>query len=86
MVVFPEALERSGETIVKHRSYIVDGVLQNNAERGIAIVADIVRPYVVRTESGAPVRLRRGVGTASLGPFRGSAGHTDEEEWAGLPA
>jgi error-prone DNA polymerase len=81
VVVFPEALERSGEAIVRHRSYIVDGVLQNNPERGIAIVADIVRPYVVRTEHGTPVRLRRGVGTAPMGPFRGSAGHTDEEEW-----
>ncbi|MDO8915082.1 MAG: hypothetical protein Q7W16_03225, partial [Coriobacteriia bacterium] len=48
---------------------------------GIAIVADIVRPYVVRTESGQPVRLRRGVGTAPMGPFRGSAGHSDEDEW-----
>jgi error-prone DNA polymerase len=82
VVVFPEALQKSGETIVKHRSYIVDGVLQNNCERGIAIVADIVRPYVVRTASGTPVRLRRGVGTAPMGPFRGSAGHSDEDEWA----
>jgi error-prone DNA polymerase len=81
VVVFPEALERSGETIVKHRSYIVEGDLQNNAERGIAIVADVVKPYVVRTVSGTPVRLRRGVGTAPLGPFRGSAGHSDEDEW-----
>jgi error-prone DNA polymerase len=81
VVVFPEALDKSGETIVKHRSYIVDGVLQNNCERGIAIVADIVRPYVVRTTSGQPVRLRRGVGTAPMGPFRGTAGHSDEDEW-----
>jgi error-prone DNA polymerase len=81
VVVFPEALERSGEAIVKHRSYIVEGVLQNNPERGLAVVADIVRPYVVRTPSGTPVRLRRGVGTAPMGPFRGSAGHSDEEEW-----
>lgn len=81
VVVFPEALQRSGETIVKHRSYLVEGVLQNNCERGIAVVADIVRPYVVRTAAGAPVRLRRGVGTAPMGPFRGTAGHTDEEEW-----
>jgi DNA polymerase III alpha subunit len=81
VVVFPEALERSGETIVKHRSYIVEGVLQNNAERGIAIIADVVRPYVVKAPTGAPVRLRRGVGTASLGPFRGGAGHSDEDEW-----
>jgi error-prone DNA polymerase len=81
VVVFPEALQRSGEAIVKHRCYIVEGVLQNNAERGIAVVADVVRPYVVRAPGGAPVRLRRGVGTAPMGPFRGSAGHSDEEEW-----
>jgi error-prone DNA polymerase len=83
VVVFPEALQRSGETIVKHRSYLVEGVLQNNQERGIAVIADIVRPYVVRTSGGTPVRLRRGVGTAPMGPFRGSAGHSDEEEWEG---
>jgi len=81
VVVFPEALERSGEAIVKHRCYIVEGVLQNNVERGIAIVADVVRPYVVRAPGGDAVRLRRGVGTAPMGPFRGSAGHSDEEEW-----
>jgi error-prone DNA polymerase len=86
VVVFPEALERSGEAIVKHRSYIVDGVLQNNCERGIAVVADIVRPYVVRTASGTPVRLRRGVGTAPMGPFRGGAGHSDEDEWEAAQA
>jgi error-prone DNA polymerase len=81
VVVFPEALEKSGEAIVRHRCYVVEGVLQNNAERGITVIADIVRPYVVRTSSGTPVHLRRGVGTAPLGPSRGSAGHTDEEEW-----
>ena len=81
VVVFPEALQRSGETIVKHRCYIVEGVLQNNTERGIAVVADVVRPYVVRAPGGDAVRLRRAVGTAPMGPFRGSAGHTDEEEW-----
>ena len=81
VVVFPEALQRSGETIVKHRSYIVEGVLQNNQERGIAIVADVVRPYMVKTAAGAPVRLRRGVGTAPMGPFRGGAGHSEQEEW-----
>jgi DNA-directed DNA polymerase III PolC len=81
VVVFPEALQRSGEAIVKHRCYIVEGVLQNNVERGITVVADIVRPYAVRTATGAAVRLRRGVGTAAMGPFRGGAGHTDEEEW-----
>jgi hypothetical protein len=66
---------------VKHRCYIVEGVLQNNAERGITVVADIVRPDVVRAPGGTPVRLRRGVGTAPMGPFRWSAGHSDEEEW-----
>ena len=33
------------------------------------------------TVTGTPVRLRRGVGTAPMGPFRGTAGHSDEEEW-----
>jgi error-prone DNA polymerase len=81
VVVFPEALQRSGEAIVKHRCYIVEGVLQNNTERGVAVVADVVKPYVVRAPGGEAVRLRRGVGTAPMGPSRGSAGHSDEEEW-----
>jgi error-prone DNA polymerase len=70
VVVFSEALERVGETIVKHRSYLVDGILQNNAERGLAIVAEDVAPYVVRAERGGPVGLRRGVGLSPLGPTR----------------
>jgi error-prone DNA polymerase len=86
VVVFPEALQRSGETIVKHRCYIVDGVLQNNAERGLAIVADVVKPYRVRGHAGEAVTLRRGVGTAPMGPSRGSAGHADEDEWEAAPA
>ncbi len=86
VVVFSDALERSGETIVKHRCYIVDGVLQNNAERGLAIVAEDIAPYTVRSEHGEAVRLRRGVGAAPLGPLRGGAGHTDEEEWSAVEA
>jgi error-prone DNA polymerase len=78
VVVFSDALQRSGETIVKHRCYVVEGVVQNNCERGLAIVADIVRPYVVRTSGGEQVRLRRGVGAAPLGPFRGGAGQAEE--------
>jgi error-prone DNA polymerase len=79
VVVFSDALQRSGETIVKHRCYIVEGVVQNNCERGLAIVADVVRPYTVRTGGGEQVRLRRGVGAAPLGPFRGGAGQAEEE-------
>jgi DNA polymerase III alpha subunit len=74
VVVFEDALKRSGETIVKHRAYIVDGVLQNNCERGLAIVADIVRPYTVRTGQGDRVRLRRGVPSGPMGPGLGGAG------------
>jgi hypothetical protein len=57
----------------------VEGVVQNNCERGLAIVADVVRPYTVRTGGGEQVRLRRGVGAAPLGPFRGGAGQAEEE-------
>ena len=72
VIVFEDALKRCGETIVKHRCYLVEGTLQNNPERGLAIVARRVEPYVVaRERRGSPVRLRRGVGQASLGPFRG---------------
>jgi DNA polymerase-3 subunit alpha len=86
VVVFSDALERSGEAIVKHRAYIVDGVLQNNCERGLAIVADVVNPYVVRTESGANVRLRRGVPSGPMGPALGGAGAPEEESWEAAEA
>jgi hypothetical protein len=38
-----------------------------------------VRPYTVKTSGGEQVRLRRGVGAAPLGPFRGGAGQVEEE-------
>ena len=83
VVVFSDALARSGETIVKHRAYIVDGTLQNNCERGLAIVAHTVSPYVVRADVGGDrVRLRRGVPAGPMGPSLGGAGAPEEESWA----
>ncbi len=82
VVVFEDALNRVGDVIVKHRAYIVDGTLQNNCERGLAIVADDVRPYVVRTGTGSPVRLRRGVPSGPMGPALGGAGAPEEESWS----
>ncbi len=81
-VVFEDVLERTGDAIVKHRAYLIDGTLQNNPERGIAIVAEDVRPYVVRASDGAPVRLRRGVPSGPMGPAPGGAGAPEEESWA----
>ncbi len=81
VVVFEDALMRSGETIVKHRAYLVDGVLQNNYERGLAIVAETVSPYIVRGEAGDRVRLRRGVPAGPMGPALGGAGAPEEESW-----
>ena len=86
VVVFEDALERAGETIVKHRAYLVDGVLQNNCERGLAIVADEVKPYVVRTGSGQRVRLRRGVPAGPMGPALGGAGAPEHESWVAAEA
>ena len=37
VVLFSDTLARIGDTIVKNRAYVVDGTLQNNAERGIAV-------------------------------------------------
>jgi DNA polymerase III alpha subunit len=74
VVVFEDALERAGETIVKHRAYLVEGTLQNNEERGLAVIAETIRSYTVRTDDGVRVSLRRGVGQGPLGPTRGSAG------------
>ncbi|MGB4593192.1 MAG: OB-fold nucleic acid binding domain-containing protein, partial [Coriobacteriia bacterium] len=82
VVVFEDALNRAGEVIVKHRAYLVEGVLQNNHERGIAIIAERIEPYVVRTPGGAPVRLRRGVPSGPMGPSLGGAGAPEEESWA----
>jgi len=81
VVVFSDALARSGEAIVKHRAYIVDGTLQNNCERGLAIVADKVSPYVIRAQGGDRVRLRRGVPAGPMGPSLGGAGAPEEESW-----
>jgi error-prone DNA polymerase len=81
VVVFADALARAGETIVKHRAYLVEGTLQNNCERGLAIVAETVRPYVVRTGEGDRVRLRRGVPAGPMGPALGGAGAPEEESW-----
>jgi DNA polymerase III alpha subunit len=71
VVVFEDALKRYGDVIVKHRAYLIEGTLQNNPERGIAIIAEEIRPYVIQTRKGAPVRLRRGVPSGSLGPSLG---------------
>ena len=83
VVVFSDALARAGETIVKHRAYLVDGTLQNNCERGLAIVANTVKPYVVRADAGGRerVRLRRGVPAGPMGPSLGGAGAAEEESW-----
>jgi DNA polymerase III alpha subunit len=81
VVVFEDTLKRVGDAIVKHRAYLIDGTLQNNPERGLAIVANDVRPYVVRTASGAPVRMRRGVPSGPMGPGLGGAGAPEEESW-----
>lgn len=81
VVVFEDALNRAGETIVKHRAYLVDGILQNSHERGLAIVAEKVAPYVIRTNTGENVRLRRGVGLGPMGPTRPGAGAPEEESW-----
>jgi error-prone DNA polymerase len=78
VVVFQDALERAGETIVRNRAYLVEGTLQNNAERGLAIVCEDIKPYRVRTEAGEPIRLRRGVGQGPLAPTRGGAGAPEE--------
>ncbi len=81
VVVFEDVLNRVGDVIVKHRAYLIEGTLQNNPERGLAIVADNVKPYVVRTSNGAPVRLRRGVRSGPMGPALGGAGAPEEESW-----
>jgi DNA polymerase III alpha subunit len=92
VVVFEDALNRAGETIVKHRAYLIDGVVHNDTERGLSVVAEDVRPYIVRS-GGEPVRLRRGVGLGPMGPTRPGAGAPEEESWeeasatcAALPA
>lgn len=85
VVVFEGALNRYGDVIVKNRAYLVEGVLQNNCERGIALIAERIEPYTVRDERRQRVRLRRGVSSGPLGPTLGGAG-AHEEEPAGTPA
>jgi len=85
-VVFEDVLNRVGDVIVKHRAYLIDGTLQNNPERGLAIVADDVRPYVVRSASGAAVRMRRGVASGPMGPTLGGPGAPEEESWTATGA
>ncbi len=80
-VVFEDTLNRVGGVIVKHRCYLVTGKLQNNTERGVAIIASDVQPYIVRTASGSLVRLRRGVPSGPMGPSLGGAGAPEEESW-----
>lgn len=81
IVVFEDALGRAGDVIVKHRCYLVTGRLQNNTERGVAIIADGIAPYVVRTDRGERVRLRRGVPSGPMGPSPGGTGAPEEESW-----
>lgn len=81
VVVFEDALNRTGDVIVKHRCYLVTGKLQNNTERGLAIIAEDVRPYVVRSDRGDRVRLRRGVPSGPMGPSLGGTGAPEEESW-----
>ena len=85
VVVFENALNRAGETIVKHRAYLIDGVVHNDTERGLSVVAEDVRPYIVRSGT-EPVRLRRGVGIGPMGPTRPGAGAPEEESWEEEPA
>ncbi|MEL7667723.1 MAG: OB-fold nucleic acid binding domain-containing protein, partial [Actinomycetota bacterium] len=79
VVVFEDALNRYGDVIVKNRAYLVEGVLQNNHERGIALIAERIEPYTVRDEGRQLVRLRRGVGAGPLGPTLGGAGAEEDE-------
>jgi error-prone DNA polymerase len=82
VVVFEDALNRYGDVIVKNRAYLVEGVLQNNCERGIALIAEKIEPYRVRANGTEQVRLRRGVGVGPLGPTRPGAGAPEDNEAA----
>jgi len=86
VVVFEDALARYGDVIVKHRAYLVTGMLQNNPERGLAIIAERIEPYRVRADGGTQVRLRRGVGLGSMGPSRPGVGAPEDEDAAGADA
>lgn len=83
--IFEDVLKRCGEVIVKHRCYLVEGILQNNPERGLAILAKRVMPYLLRAmNNGDLVRLRRGVGLGPMGPTRPGTSAPDEDSWEEL--
>ncbi|MDI6711777.1 MAG: DNA polymerase III subunit alpha [Anaerosomatales bacterium] len=73
VVVFEDVLQQVGDVIVNNRAYLVEGTLQNNPERGLAIVAERIEPYTVRAHGNERVILRRGVPAGPLGPHRGTA-------------
>lgn len=83
VVLFQDTLNRVGDVVVTHRCYLVTGKLQNNTERGLAIIAEDVRPYIVRS-AGEPVRLRRGVPSGPMGPSLGGAGAPEQDAWDSL--
>jgi DNA polymerase III alpha subunit len=82
VVLFSDVLARIGDTLVTNRAYIVDGTLQNNTERGVTLIAESIRPLVIRAEGREPVRLRRSVLTGPLGVARAGLGAEEvfEEE------
>ena len=86
VVVFEDTLKRTGDVIVKHRCYLVTGKLQNTTERGVAIIAQEIRPYLIKGERGDRVRLRRGVPSGPMGPALGGAGAPEEESWEAAEA
>jgi DNA polymerase III alpha subunit len=79
VVVFEDVLARFGDVIVKHRAYLVEGTVQNNAERGLALIAERIAPYRVRAQRGEAVRLRRGVRSGPLGPSPGGPGAPEDD-------
>lgn len=52
IVVFESTLLRFGSVIAKHSCYLVEGRLQNNHERGLAIIAETIQPYVIEASLG----------------------------------
>lgn len=78
VVVFEDVLARCGDAIVKERAYLVEGTLQNDPERGCAIVAEDVLPYTIRARGGDRVGLRRGVPCGPMGPHRGLVGAPED--------
>ncbi len=81
VVVFEDVLARVGDVIVKHRCYLVEGTLQNNSERGLAVIARSVEAYRIRTDGGQDVRLRHGVPSGPMGSSIGGAGAPEEDSW-----